>query len=286
MHKKSGSRAGIALPRISAFRRFASLTICGLFAVVTSSQLLISNVFAQEISDLGDFEIVLESADSHDSDVRRVAHKLATGEGLVELVRVERDLNEEFNLAEHVRIVFATWAHIGELADGNLGNRDPGALFDRAGTNDIFISYEFMAKILDTFDGEQDAWITNVINVVLHEVGHAMIYINRIDSPGGGKNPEIDERDADAVAFFVMSEFYDKEGELDQVAELFWRFADAASLDGYDHFSELDRADRYQCWAEGSSGSGSPECTEQYTRLMDTWDELLAPSWKDQFGAY
>ena len=188
-----------------------------------------------------------------------------------------------FNLRQPVSIVFSTWPEIDIWAEADLAGRAPGALFDRNGTDDIYLSYEFMAKMLELLDGDENAWYTNVINVVLHEVGHALIHINDIAAPQGGADPE---RDADEVAFFIFSTFYGTENKLDQVAEIFWRNADEAYYEDNDHIPDRDRAERFECWIDGSFEGGSWDCESQFHELMDAWDEYLAPSWKDPFGEY
>ena len=263
-------------------RSLASLTACGLLAAVAGNLALVPDARAQEIDDYGDFELLLLPAESQDSVTIDVAGALGGG-GRSGLEQVIDDLNMEFNLAEPVPIVFATWSDIDDMAVANLADRQPGALFDRNGTDAIYISYEFLAKILHTFEGDPDAWYLNVINVLLHEVGHALIHINRIPAPENGADPE---RDADEVAFFVMAAFYEAEGQLHTVAEHYRRIADAALYEGYDHLPDENRAQRYACWVWGSSDQGSPECVDLYLDLMETWDELLAPTWKDPFGEY
>jgi hypothetical protein len=265
--------------RVMANQHFMRLEVVGLLAILGTSLLLLPNAAAQGvIEDSGDFSLYFLPA--FDEPAASVADYLA-GPGSVVLEQVVDDLNAEFNLAEPVIIVFATWAKINELAREDVADRAPGAFFDRNGSDNIYVSYEFMAKILDIFEGDSDAWYPNVINVVLHEVGHALIHVNNVDAPRGGADAE---RDADEVAFFVLSEFYEAEDEMRKVADHFWHMADKELNEQSEHFPTVRRADRYQCWIEGLLREGTIECRLQYRQLIDTWDERLAPSWKETFG--
>lgn len=286
--------------RRPAIQRFKSQGVSVLLALLFANPVILPNASAQvemedsgdfeffiipaEIEDSGDFELFVMPADSSDDAIARVVDFLA-GPGRSGLESVVEDLNTEFNLERSVSIVFSTWSEIDEMADASVADRAPGALFDRNGTEDIYISYEFMAEILKIFGGNESAWYPNVINIVLHEVGHALIEINDITAPRDGSEAETA---ADELAFFVLSEFYEAEDELRQVAEHFSRAADAALNAKSDHYPDQDRAERYRCWIAGRfEGSEAPfDCDLEYYELVDAWDERLAPSWKGAIGKY
>ena len=141
-----------------------------------------TNVTAQDVEDLGLLQLQVFPAFSTDDDVNRIAAYLE-GEGRGGLETVLDDINSELNLLQSVDVVFATWDEIGAMATANIDGRPPGAFFDRSGTEHIYLSYELLAEILRRVDGNVSAWYTNVVNVVLHEIGHALIEINDIDLP-------------------------------------------------------------------------------------------------------
>jgi hypothetical protein len=259
-----------------------SCTFSGLQAAILTGLLMLSSASAQyEVEDLGNFDLIIESTD-YIGAIASVASYL-DGPGRSGLEGVVDRLNAEINLDRPVEIVFATWSEIDDWSTASVADRREGAFFDRGGTEDIYISYEMLVRMLGLFDDDVDAWYPNVINIVLHEIGHALIEINDIDAPRGGDEAE---RAADELAFFVFSELYEAEAELELVAEQFWRAADNALDEENDHFPDQVRAQRYECWIDGRLRDGSSECELLYDELVDSWDERLAPSWKGQFGDY
>lgn len=251
-------------------------------ALLVAYLLLAPSASAQEGS--GGFGLYIGPYKGGDELTAGVAAHLADG-GRDDLHQLVADLNELIELDGPVSIEFATWSDIDRRAMADLAQRPPGALFDRGGTKDIYVSFEFLAEVFRLLDKDTDAWSSSVINVVLHEVGHALIEINAIDAPSTGDAAEVA---ADEIAFYVLSELYAAEEDLRNVAEHFWRLADkeldadelAALHEQSDHFPDLERANRFECWIEGRFETGSDDCVDEYEALVADWEEKLADSWR------
>jgi len=225
---------------------------------------------AQEIRDEGNF--ILEFGSTEDPAESQYRQYLID-EGSLDAV--VQDMNCELNLRENVRVTFRT---------SDSGSNNP--LYD-AEYNQILISYGFVIEVSSLFRGDANAWFPNVVQIVLHEMGHALMDVNKIEQYYDGENNEVL---ADQLAFFVMSEFYEADDALQQVAEHF----DIRSVDrnvlsatSGDHLPDSERATQFICWIEGKRHFMADRyggCRGEYEALLDSWDDRLAPSWKAAFA--
>lgn len=234
---------------------------------------------AQEILDQGDFELdILDGANDKQSSVARILIENGELEAMLD------DLNTEINLQQDVSITFASWSKIDSMVTHDLANLEPNAFYDRGASENIFISYELIVKVVNLFGGDANAWHPNVIQTVLHEIGHALIDVNEIPPPPEGDSEIV----ADQLAFFIMSEFYEDTAALDLVAEHYESRAGSSNelAAASEHLSDDQRAKAYLCWINGriqELADEPGECRSQYEVLVDDWDDRLAPSWKDPF---
>ena len=165
--------------------------------------------------------------------------------------------------------------------------RDNAIFVRDTGSANIIIGYSLLLKLKEIFGEDDDAWYSNVEQTLLHEMGHALIAVNNIPLyPGDGENEEVV---ADQLAFFIMSDFYDSENDLEPVVEHYrLRNEEVSSASG--HIPDRRRADNYLCWIVGKNPAladrlgdrlQSRDCNSEYSNLRDAWHDRLAPSWKN-----
>lgn len=225
--------------------------------------------YPADFADSGRFNLKFGETDNpQESKVRRDLDDGSVAE-------IVGHIDAEINLLESVDITFLSVP----------GLKNP---FYNTNTNEIVIPYGFVVEVSDIFGGDVGGWFPSAMQLLLHEIGHALIDVNRIEPVRSGENIEVV---ADQLAFFVMSEFYDADEALRTVEEHYRsrpvienakRLEDASG----DHLPNKQRADKFACWIQGKRqymAGVSGECRRRYEQLVDDWDERLAPSWTNSF---
>ncbi|UCF21041.1 MAG: hypothetical protein JSU87_06545 [Gemmatimonadota bacterium] len=234
-------------------------------ALLILASLVAGDASAQEVQDLGDFVLQLtEARGPYEAEVREA---LDSGD----LEAIVETINNEINLREEVLITF-----ISAPAE------QPPASYD-LNHNQILITYRLAVELSDLFGGDYDKWFPSLAQIVLHEMGHALIDVNQIDPPPAGWSEYV----ADQLAFFIISEFYEAEEQLRWAAEHFFSRPDSRLNEETDHFPNAERAELLLCWINGKiealEGETGP-CAEAYWELVSDWEWRLGPSWKEPFG--
>ena len=187
-----------------------------------------------------------------------------------EMVSMIEDFNDNLILFDSFNIHFANHNLIASVLPGV--RQDEWAFFDRNNTNDVYIAYEQIAQLSS---GDTAEWFPNTMNVVFHEMAHAILHINNMASPTEAQDVEVSERLADEFAFFVLSELYEDDAALERVLDQFDRMSYIGQDANQRRYADI-RADRYDCLLEGKLGDDA-ECAQAYYRLVDHWTERLAP---------
>lgn len=196
-------------------------------------------------------------------------------------------VNETFRLERSIKVT--------------VGAED-GPLYD-PGVSEIQIPYFFYTEIIERFseiekDRDEQAVFASdaMLHTLFHELGHALI--DQLELPIVGK-----EEDAvDALANVLLLEHYNEGAEMvSNAAELFALegesrgdleeedFWDEHSLDEQRYFHTLCHVygsdpDYFTDLAEdvGFSADRREICVETYARLVDDWNVLLEPAFRDQ----
>jgi hypothetical protein len=233
--------------------------------------LITTNAYAKN-----QLEVIYEPSKQYDS----VRQSLQSSEALKELFST---LNENFKFPKGLKIVFS--------------NAEDTA-YDPE-TNKILVNYDFAQEIEDIFtkakaeiDGKpKEAAIQALMYMIIHELAHALIH--NYDLPIVGK----EEDAADSLASVLLSEYFEggQEAVLDAATFFDLVSADRKELTDEDFFDEhsLDEQRLYNalCYVYGSDPkkyadvkkiAGFPTeraelCKEDYAKLADSWDVLLAP---------
>lgn len=180
------------------------------------------------------------------------------------------DLNDELELDEPVKIRFWS-AEPGK----------PPAEYD-GDLRRISISYSFVAEVDELFGGSYPDWYASVEQVVLHEIGHALIHASGMEEASRAA----EEIAADQLAFFVITEFYETTEDLHSVAKHFRKrgFLDRGGENLHaksgSHLPNRERAKLYECWIDGRIDylfNEESYCVTAYEDLWDEWDERLEP---------
>ena len=180
------------------------------------------------------------------------------------------DFNDNLILQDAFNIYFANHNLIASAIPGVRQNE--WAFFDRNNTNDIYIAYE---QINQLASGDVNEWFPNTLNVVFHEMAHAILHINNMATPNEARDVEVAERLADEFAFFVLAELYESHDALEMVLDQFDRMAYSNQDPNQRRYADL-RADRYDCLLEGKLGDDQA-CALAYQRLVADWTTRLAP---------
>jgi len=262
---------------------FANAAILCLLAQATS---------AQEIADRGDF--ILDFQPGSSAVELEIRTYLMRDGGLDLLIQ---DVNDEINLLQDVLITFAPGPVIAALL--NLEAHDTTLAAYKDGR--IYVSYAHVVETMelfarfDDFDGSGDQFaeriLPNVGETLLHEIGHALIHVNRIAMLPG----EDEEVVADQLAFFIVSDFYDAAEDLIPVVNQYrYRQQETENVAAASspHPPDAARARNYLCWIYGydperfgfltrAIASGVETCEDEYYDLWEAWVERLDPSWKE-----
>ena len=233
--------------------------------------LITTNAYAKN-----QLEVIYEPTKQYEA----IRQSLQSSELLKELFSA---LNENFKFPKGLEIVFS--------------NKEDTAYEPE--TNKILVSYDFVKEIEDTFtkakveiDGKpQDAAIQALMYMIIHELAHALIH--NYDLPVVGK----EEDAADSLAGVLLSEYFEggQEAVLDAATFFDLISANRKELTDEDFWDEhsLDEQRLYNalCYVYGSDPkqyadvkkiAGFPTeraelCEEDYAKLADSWDVLLAP---------
>jgi len=224
------------------------------------------NLFAQyQIADRGDFYLNIEPGQP--GLEQQISSILRETPALHELIY---DINGEINLTRNVTVSFKTWP--AELS--------PNAIW-APGDSQITIGYSLISNFISVVGNEFHNWYPLVEQTVLHEIGHALIDVNDIPKYAG----ENEEAQADALAFFILSEFYDEESTLSSVAHYYQsRKRSGGTIQVSEHLLDGDRADMYLCWIEGKIqwlNEIGGQCRYHYENLVRHWEDRLGPSWNE-----
>jgi len=279
--------------------KFNSIRIAFFLLLLTMASVTYQDTCAQQPQETadwgGEFTVKLVPVPEGNYDESAVEQSL--GYSLTDLESLLGEINDVIKLSQNVPIYFM-----------HLPNGNAIASYTRGGTEEIFISYAFIVKIVERFsqndDFDYDEYypefkrkiFPNVIHVLLHEIGHALIDVN--DMPTFEVQEEVL---ADQLAFFIMSQLFDCEEndseeedcQVELVADHYlYRLDDSprgsASTGQGEHPNATERARDYLCWMHGrwmfdelSSVAEFDDCKSEYDELMSDWDERLAPWWRD-----
>lgn len=216
-----------------------------------------------------------------------LAREAKTGRWLDEVVS---DLNRQYRLTRDIDV------NTAECGDSN-------AFFDPA-SHSITLCYELVAELQqqaaasDWPAGERDDYVSGVLSfVLLHELGHALIY--ELGLPITGREEDVADQlavasllgDPDAAS---EQDFADSVAQIGHVAS--WFQLNAAGE--YDmealadsHALDEQRFYNVMCWLYGAQPAAFADmvkdgelpaeraegCADEYRQILASWDTLLAP---------
>jgi len=247
--------------------------------------------FAQEAYEIGRFTIEFNSGANEEEQA--IQDILIRDERLFELLA---EIDDAIYLADGVQIIFAPWPDIARYAGWDVDIEPNAAHKDGV----ILISYGLIVDVINRFrkNGNFDddngfaefdqKILPNIVETLLHEVGHALIYVNEMPTFDVGE-----EIIADQLAFFIMSELYEEE-VLEPIIQNYTYIAaeqgaGMVSEDNSLHPGAGERAENLMCWIVGKwsfndeleSSEGLEECEYLYAKLMDEWHGRLAEWWRE-----
>jgi hypothetical protein len=244
-----------------------------------------------KIADEGNFVVTYGPA----KKMKEIAKAVKEAKSLSDLLP---DLNANFALESDLPVVFSECG-------------SPNAHYDPR-ERKITICYEFIAYLEEGFsrvfeddDDAADAALNDALTFFFfHELGHALVDIDKIPITGGASGGEIA---ADQFATFVLMALGD-EGDMTalRAAVAFGRIVgEDDSLDddtlGDEHPLGRQRAFNILCWVYGAKPAdkdmrmaarkgGLPEsrldrCGEEYQSMNESWLDLLGPHLKQEAPA-